>query len=83
MDKKISASNLEQFYREIGKRVKKYRKEKGISQLELAKALGHQSRTIISLAELANNKHFNLEHLYKISIYLEIDICNLVSDNQA
>jgi len=75
----LNKNSLDQFYIDIGKRVKKYRKIRGVSQLELAKALGHQSRTIVSLSELSSNKHFNLEHLYKISQYLEIDICQLIS----
>mgnify|MGYP000498077608 FL=1 len=51
------------------------RKEKKVSQLKLANAMGHQNATFLGKAELlAENKHFNLEHLYKISIVLEVDI---------
>ncbi len=70
--------DLENFYRTIGKNVAKYRQDKGISQLELAQGIDHKSTTIISLAEISKNKHFNLEHLFKISQYLEIDICDLL-----
>ncbi len=71
--------DLDTFYKTIGQNVAKYRQEKGVSQLELAQAIGHKSTTIISLAEITkNNKHFNLEHLYKISRFLEVDICDLL-----
>ncbi len=43
--------------------------------MKLANAIGHQNATFLGKAELlAENKHFNLEHLYKISEVLEIDI---------
>lgn len=70
-------SDLDNFYQSIGQNVAKYRQEKGISQLELAQGIGHKSTTIVSLAEISKNKHFNLEHLYRIAKYLEIDICDL------
>lgn len=70
--------DLEKFYILIGQNVAKYREMKGVSQLDLAHAIGHKSTTIISLAEISNKKHFNLEHLYRIAKYLEIDICNLL-----
>jgi len=67
--------NLENFYKLISKNVIRIRKEKNISQLRLANAIGHQNATFLGKAELlAEHKHFNLEHLYKISEVLEIDI---------
>lgn len=66
---------LEDFYKLISKNVIRIRKEKKISQLKLANAIGHQNATFLGKAELlAENKHFNLEHLYKMSEVLEIDI---------
>ena len=53
----------------------KIRKEKGFSQLDLALAMGHKSVTVVSLPEIVHNgKHFNIEHLFKISEILEVDI---------
>jgi phage/plasmid-associated DNA primase len=50
-------------------------KKNKIFQLKLANAIGHQNATFLGKAELmAENKHFNLEHLYKISVVLEVDI---------
>jgi len=66
---------LEVFYKLVSKNVIRIRKERKISQLKLANAIGHQNGTFIGKAELlAENKHFNLEHLYKISIVLDIDV---------
>jgi transcriptional regulator with XRE-family HTH domain len=52
------------------------RKEKNVSQLDLATTIGHTSATFLGKAELlAENKHFNLEHIYKIATALDVDIC--------
>ena len=67
------------YYKKIGSNVAKYRKEKGLSQLELSLLMGYKSISIISSAEIYyNGKHFNLEHLFKISKILDIDICKLI-----
>lgn len=66
---------LEKFYKTISKNVIRIRKEHKVSQLKLANAIGHESPTFLGKAEiLAENKHFNLEHLYKISLVLDIKI---------
>ncbi len=66
---------LEEFYKLISKNVVRIRKEKKVSQLKLANAIGHQNATFIGKAELlAEKKHFNLEHLYKISTVLDVEI---------
>lgn len=62
-------------HKQIGKNVAKYRKEKGMSQLELSLSLGHKSVSIVASAErFYKNKHFNIEHLLKISDILDVDI---------
>jgi len=67
--------SLEEFYELVSKNVIRIRKEKKVSQLKLANAMGHQNATFLGKAELlAENKHFNLEHLYKMSRILEVDI---------
>lgn len=64
-------------YRAIGKNVSRIRKEKGISQLKLAYALGYKSVSPISSAEIYyNNIHFNVEQLAKIAFVLECEICD-------
>ena len=65
----------EQLYKTIGKNVAKYRKEKGLSQLDLSLQMGYKSVSVVSRAEIYyNGKHFNLEHLLKISQILDVDI---------
>ncbi len=68
-------NDLENFYNLVSKNVARIRKEKNISQLKLANAIGHQNATFLGKAELlVEGKHFNLEHLYKISMVLDVDI---------
>lgn len=72
----LTASELQQFHKCIGLNVKKLRQERGLTQLELSQVIGHKAVSLISVAELNhNNRHFNLEQLYKISLALECDIC--------
>lgn len=67
--------SLEDFYKLVSKNVIRIRKERKISQLKLSNAIGHQNATFLGKAELlVENKHFNLEHLYKMSTVFEIDI---------
>lgn len=71
----IDKSKLEDFYILIGKNVKRIRKEKGLSQLELAIMIGQKSTSYYSNCENYKNKeHFNLEHLFLISNTLNIEI---------
>ena len=66
---------IEEKYKIIGRNVAKYRKEKGLSQLDLSLQLGHKSVSIVASAErFYKNKHFNIEHLLKISNILNIPI---------
>jgi len=72
----INPKKMQEIYRQIGKNVKRIRKEKGISQLELSLAIGHKAVGTISMAEIClNNKHFNIEHLIKIADVLEVNVC--------
>ena len=67
---------LEQFYKIISKNVAIFRKNKKYSQLKLANEIGHNNATFIGKAELlAENKHFNIEHIFKISKTLNIEFC--------
>jgi len=72
----INNDQMKKIYKEIGLNVKRIRSSKNISQLALSLAIGHKAVGTISMAELCiNNKHFNIEHLVKISNVLEVDIC--------
>ena len=64
-------------HKDIGKNVAKYRKEMGLSQLDLSLQLGHESVSIVASAErFYNGKHFNIEHLLKISEILGTPIAS-------
>ncbi len=68
--------DIEESHKIIGKNVAKYRKGKKISQLELSLCLGHKSVSIVASAErFYRKKHFNIEHLLRISKILNIPIC--------
>lgn len=63
------------FYKNVATNVKKIRKAKGVTQLDLALTIGHKSMSTIGKIEASlENKHYNLEHLYKISKVLDVDI---------
>lgn len=62
-------------YKLIGENVKYYRMQKKMSQLSLSQEMGYKSVSLVSAAELCNDgKHFNIEHLHKISKILDIPI---------
>jgi len=81
---------IDKIYKKIGENVKKARKAKGISQLELSLKLGFKSVSLVSHAEnYLYKKHFNIEHLSKISYILNIEInilfegvSNIIQDYQ-
>lgn len=71
----IDKTEVEKMYKTISSNVKTLRKSKGISQLDLALAIDIRSTAFYSNCENnKNNKHFNLEHLYKISKVLNVEI---------
>lgn len=77
----LTPAELENFYRDIGKNVKNARKEKKISQMQLALAVGHNSVGHIAKAELYKyDKHFSLEQLFKISRVLDISLHDLIPE---
>jgi len=62
-------------HNKVSKNIIKYRKQKGLSQLQLALEIGLSGNAFIARAEKrTNNAHFNIEHLVKISTVLNIDI---------
>ena len=55
--------------------VKKYREEKGLTQIQLALEIGMSGGAYLGRAELRkNNHHFNIKHLAKISKVLDVPI---------
>lgn len=73
MNTNITKNEIDAFYRSLGKKVKEEREKKNMTQLELSLAMGYKSVSLVSSAELyTKQKHFNLEHLYKISKILDV-----------
>jgi len=73
----ITSEKMNDIYKNIGKNVKRKRKEKNVSQLALSLAIGHKAVGTVSMAEIChNNKHFNIEHLVKIANVLDVNICD-------
>lgn len=77
----LAELSTDALHRRIGTSVMRIRKAKGISQLDLALAIGLKSVGLISVAEIYHNKkHFNIEHLYKISKALDVKITDFFDD---
>jgi transcriptional regulator with XRE-family HTH domain len=71
----FSNKEVSDLYKNIGKKVKELRELKNMTQLDLSLEMGYKSVSLVSAAELCNDgKHFNIEHLYKISKILDEDI---------
>lgn len=74
----IDENEIEEFYKTISYKIKKIRKEKKITQTDLALSIGHKSVSTIGKIEAGlEGKHYNLEQLYKISKVLDINIKDL------
>ena len=72
----LQDNEIKEFYSLISLNVKKYRTEKGMSQMDLGLEIGIKSVAFFSNAECNRyNKHFNIEHIYKISKALDKDMC--------
>ena len=75
----FSEEELTAFYSKIGSNVKKFRMKRGITQLQLALAIDHNSAGHVAKAELYKyGKHFSLDQLYKIAKILEISPSSLL-----
>ena len=72
----IDEEDVKNFHKRIVENVKRVRKSKNITQSELAQTIGHKSvSTLGQIVSYYQNKHYNIEQLYKISIALDVDIC--------
>ncbi|WP_457748329.1 helix-turn-helix domain-containing protein [Sulfurimonas sp.] len=60
----------------VSANVKKYREEKGLTQMQLALEIGLSGGAYLGRAEIRkNNHHFNIKHIVKIVKVLDIDAC--------
>jgi transcriptional regulator with XRE-family HTH domain len=79
----VNEEELDSFYKIIASNVKRIRTEKNKPQLDLVLEMGLKSTSFYSKCENAkDNHHFNLEHLYKISRSLDVNIEDLIKVNQ-
>jgi len=72
----FSEEEIHEFHLQVSKNVKKFRKLKKLSQMDLSLDLGFSNSSFLSQAEnpKMTRHHFSLEHLYKISQLLDIDM---------
>jgi transcriptional regulator with XRE-family HTH domain len=74
---------IEKHYRKISKNVKKMRLNKKMTQEAVALAMGFTTAAFYTNAEnFKRGKHFNLEHIIKLSYILKCDISELVSSSE-
>ena len=75
MSDTLNDISIDELYKLIGRNVSKLRKVNNLSQLDLSLAMGNKSVSLISSSELyTNKKHFNIQHLHKISKILNVSI---------
>jgi transcriptional regulator with XRE-family HTH domain len=73
---------VKKFHPVISDNIKKIRKEKNITQLDLALTIGHKSMSTIGKIEAGlEDKHYNVEQLYKIAKALDVNICEFFTKN--
>lgn len=71
----VTNDDLQKFYEIISENVKRIRKEKNKPQLDLVLEMGLKSTAFYSRCEnFKENHHFNLEHIYKIAVILDVEI---------
>lgn len=74
----VDSKEINDFHKKIVNNVKRIRKEKKVTQTDLALSIGHKSVSTIGKIEAGlEDKHYNIEQLYKIAKVLGIDIKEL------
>ena len=75
----VSEEEIDLFHKNICDNIKRIRKEKKMSQLEVALSIGQKSPGFYShLENYKHKKHFNLTHLLKLSILFNVDIYEFI-----
>jgi transcriptional regulator with XRE-family HTH domain len=63
------------FFENISRNIKRVRKEKNMSQLEVALSIGQKSSGFYACIENhSHNKHFNLKHLLRLAKLFEVPV---------
>lgn len=77
----VNSDEILEFYKKVSQRVRNLRESNGISQLDLALEIGIKSVAFYSNCESNRyGKHFNLEHIYKISKALNVKMSEILKD---
>ncbi len=77
-----SSTEIDTYYVNISKNIRRLRESKKITQLDLALDIGIKSVAFYSNCENNKyNKHFNLEHLYKLAKALNVDVTVFFKNN--
>ena len=77
----VNSDEILEFYKKVSQRVRNLRESNGISQLDLALEIGIKSVAFYSNCESNRyGKHFNLEHIYKISKALNAKMSEILKD---
>ena len=77
----LSDDEIFNTYKIISYNIKRVRKDKAISQSDIALAMGFTTPTFYTNAEnCTQGKHFNLEHIIRIANYLDVDISEFFKD---
>ena len=71
----VTKEEEDAFFRIISNNVKRLRKEKKMSQLEVALCIGQKSSGFYAnIEKYAHGKHFNLSHLFRLSVLFDVPI---------
>ena len=74
----ILEQEAEAFLDQISKNIENIRESKGMTKLDVSQKLGFMYADHYSRMELrAHKKHFNIKHLYKLSVIFNIPISDL------
>lgn len=76
-----SDEEIKELHKTVSSNIKTHRTAQNISQLELALTIGMKSGAFFGNAENnTNDKHFNIEHIYKIAKALNIPMIELFNN---
>ena len=79
----VTNEEIQEHYKRIGSYVKQQRELHQISQLQMALAIGIKSVAFYSNCEnCKNDKHFNIEHIYKTCKILDISLNDFYSNTE-
>lgn len=71
----VSEAQVVEFFETISYNVKRLRRERGLSQLEVALSIGQKAVGFYaSIENYRHGKHFNLLHLSKLSVLFEVEM---------